>query len=78
MTTSGLVYIENKPQDQQQLPGGKMFWSNKKLQFGLILCFGMVYILENIYSINALFMFWLCYHLLRNCCEVFLTSVYHK
>ena len=32
----------------------------------------MVYILDIIYPLNALFIFLLCYHLLGNFCEVFL------
>ena len=31
MTTSKLASIENKPQNQQQLHGGKNIWSHKKL-----------------------------------------------
>ena len=30
MTTSGLAYFENKPQDQQQLHGGNFFGKIKK------------------------------------------------
>ena len=65
MTIIGLAYVEDKPQDHQQLHGGKTFWSNKKMPLGLILYFGMVYILKIIDSLNSLFMFLLCYEALQ-------------
>ena len=38
---------------------------------GVISYIGMVFILDFIYSVNALLMFLICYHQLRNCFEVF-------
>ena len=52
MTTSGLAFIENKPQDQEQLHSGKFVWSNKirtrHVQLSFILYVGIVYILHKI------------------------------
>ena len=67
MTTSGLASIEYKSEDQQLLHGGKRTWTNQK--FYMIFAsnnnnkndLGMVYILDIIYSVNALFMPFLCF-----------------
>ena len=61
MTTSGLASIEYKPQDQQTLHGGEKIWSHKKLKLSFILYVEMIFILYIIYSVNALFMFFLCF-----------------
>ena len=70
MTTSGLTFIETKPQDPQQVHDGNNVWSYKKKLYITFLiriyftCWNqMVFILNIIYSINALFMFLPCQYL---------------